>query len=124
MPCADVAVLNFHGKKVYLACRCTNMRKSLNGLVAIVEASFKLDVFDGALFVFCNRTRDRVKILVWGGDGFWLYFKRLERDRLRWPNTSSGNIMNLLGEELHLLLDNPGAIQKLKRQEVKIGAAA
>jgi transposase len=116
-------VLNFGGKEVYLACGCTDMRKSINGLSSIVEGSFELDVFGGALFVFCNRERDRVKILEWDGDGFWLYFKRLEKGRFRWPDAKGGSIMSLTGEELRLLLGSPGVIQKLKRQEVKVGAA-
>ena len=55
------------------------MRKSIDGLAAIVEGSFNLNPFDGALFVFCNRNRDRIKILEFDNDGFWLHFKRLER---------------------------------------------
>ena len=55
------------------------MRKSIDGLAAIVEGSFSLDPFDGALFVFCNRNRDRLKVLEFDGDGFWLHFKRLEK---------------------------------------------
>jgi len=55
------------------------MLKSINGLAAIVENSFQLDPFEKALFVFCNRQRDRLKILTWEDDGFWLHFKRLER---------------------------------------------
>ena len=98
------------------------MRKSINGLSAIVEGSFKLDSFSGALFVFCNKSRDRIKILEWGGDGFWLYFKRLEKGRFRWPASDESRIMTLSGEELYLLLGSPRVIQKLKRQEVKIGA--
>ena len=73
----DESVLRFEGKKVYLACGVTDMRKSINGLSAIVENSFKLDPFDEAVFVFCNRQRDRIKILTWDGDGYWLYFKRV-----------------------------------------------
>jgi len=72
-------MLSLDGKLVYLACGYTDMRKSINGLSAIVEGSFKLDPFEGALFVFCNKSRDRIKILEWDGDGFWLYFKRLEQ---------------------------------------------
>lgn len=115
-------MLSYGEKTVYLACGYTDMRKSINGLSAIVEGSFKLDPFCGALFVFCNRNRDRIKILEWDGDGFWLYFKRLEKGRFRWPVSDDSNTMTLSGEELYMLLGSPRVIQKLKRQEVKIGA--
>jgi len=72
-------MMNFGGKRVFLACGVTDMRKQINGLAAIVESSIKLDPFGEAVFVFCNRSRDRIKILEWDGDGFWLYFKRLEK---------------------------------------------
>jgi len=55
----------FTDKAVYLACGRTDMRKNINGLAAIVEGSFKLDPFDDALYVFCYRNRDRLKILEW-----------------------------------------------------------
>lgn len=115
-------MLKFEGKTVYLACGHTDMRKSINGLSVIVESSFGLDPFANALFVFCNRNRDRVKILEWDGDGFWLYFKRLEKGRFRWPATDESKTMVLTSEELHVLLGSPRVIQKLKRQEVKVGA--
>ncbi|MCL2578161.1 MAG: IS66 family insertion sequence element accessory protein TnpB [Defluviitaleaceae bacterium] len=98
------------------------MRKSINGLSAIVEAGFKLNPFNDALFVFCNRSRDRIKILEWDRDGFWVYFKRLEKGRFRWPSDDKNKTMILTGEELNLLLGGPRVVQKLKRQEVKIGA--
>jgi len=93
-----------------------------------VERSFRLDPFGGALFVFCNRSRDRVKILEWDGDGFWLYLKRLERGHFRWPELpgdpgDGGRTMSLSTQELRLLLGGPGVIQKLKRQEFRIGSA-
>jgi len=94
------------------------MRKSINGLAAIVEGSFKLDPFDGALFVFCNRNRDRVKILEWDGDGFWLYFKRLEKGHFRWPQPGEAPTMTLTGEELSFLLGGTRVELKLKRNEV------
>ena len=65
-------MLRLDGKRVFLACGPTDMRKQINGLMEIVNGSFKLDPFDGTLFVFCNRSRNRVKILEWDVDGFWL----------------------------------------------------
>jgi len=118
----DAAMLSFEGKTVYLACGHTDMRKSINGLSAIVEGSFKLNLFDNAIFVFCNRNRDRIKILEWDGDGFWLYLKRLEKGRFRWPSLDGNKTMSLSGEELHMLLGSPRVMQKLKRQELRIGS--
>jgi len=115
-------MITFADKRIYLACGHTDMRKQINGLSAIVEGSFKLDPFDNALFVFCNRGRDRLKILEWDGDGFWLYFKRLEKGRFRWPAVDGAEVtMTLDREEFSHLLGSPRVIQKIKRQEVKTG---
>jgi len=111
-------MLNFPGKKVFLACGKTDMRKSINGLAAIVEGSFKLNPFDGALFVFCNGNRNRIKILEWDGDGFWLYFKRLEKGRFKWPTEGTESTMSLTGEELTFLLGGTRIELKLKRNSV------
>ena len=111
-------MLSLIGKRVFLACGKTDMRKQINGLVTIVEGSFELDPFDGALFVFCNRNRDRVKILEWDGDGFWLHFKRLEKGRFKWPTEGSEATMTLTGEELSFLLGGTRVELKLKRAEV------
>jgi len=116
-------MLIFGNKKVYLACGHTDMRKSINGLAAIVENSFKLNPFDEAVFVFCNRARDRVKILMWDADGFWLYFKRLEKGHFRWPTAGDEATMSMTEEELNILLNGAKIEQKLKRDEVRIGRA-
>ena len=83
-----------------------------------MENSFNLDPFDGALFVFCNRKRDRVKILEWDGDGFWLYFKRLEKGYFRWPSPGEEAAITFSGEELKTLLNGSKLELKLKRKEV------
>jgi transposase len=111
-------MMKFDGKPVYLACGHTDMRKSINGLSAKVEGSFGLDPFGEALFVFCNRNRDRVKILEWDGDGFWLYFKRLEKGHFRWPAAGEETTMTLTGEELSIMLSGTKVELKLKRSEV------
>jgi len=111
-------MLKLEGKRVYLACGHTDMRRAINGLSAIVESSFALDPFDGALFVFCNRKRDRIKIIEWDGDGFWLHFKRLEKGHFRWPALGNESTMTLTGEELSFLLGGTRIELKLKRDEV------
>jgi len=71
--------------KVYVACGNTDMRKSIDGLSAIVTQHFKLDPFDKSLFLFCGRRRDPIKGLLWEGDGFLLLYKRLEGGSFTWP---------------------------------------
>ena len=91
---------------VYLACGATDMRKSIDGLATIVTHGFDLDLFEGArLFVFCNKGRDKLKILRWDVSGFWLYYRRLERGRFRWPKSPSGEAMSITRRQLMWLLD-------------------
>jgi len=111
-------MLTWGGKPVYLSCGHTDMRKSINGLTVLVQESFKLDPFADAIFVFCNRKRDRLKILEWDRDGFWLYFKRLEKGHFRWPQAGEAPTMTLTGEELSVLLGGVRVELKIKRNEV------
>ena len=89
--------------KVYLALGTTDMRKSINGLSLLVEDQFDLDLFTGNLFAFCNRRRDMVKILYWSGNGFCIWFKRLEEDQFRWPD-SEQEVMEISPAALDWLL--------------------
>jgi transposase len=111
-------MLNFEGQTVYLSCGATDMRKSINGLAELVKSSFNLSPFERAMFVFCNRSRDRIKILEWDEDGFWLFFKRLEKGHFRWPQTGDSPTLTLNGEELATLLGGVRVELKLKRREV------
>ena len=111
-------MIKIGNKRVYLACGSTDMRKSIDGLSALVGYSFKLDLFDDAVFVFCNRERDRLKILEWDGDGFWLHFKRLEKGRFPWPRREDCRTMELRAEELEQMLAGTKLIRKISGQEV------
>lgn len=71
--------------KIFLATEPVDMRKSINGLAAIVQNDFDLDLYENAMFVFINRAKDKVKILFWDQDGFILYYKRRERGHFAWP---------------------------------------
>jgi len=111
-------MMKFGEKSVYLCCGHTDMRKSINGLLLLVQQSFNLDPFSDALFVFCNKKRNRMKILEWDEDGFWLYFKRLERGHFRWPEVGGDNKMTLTAEEFEWLIGSAKLEKKLKRNEV------
>lgn len=92
--------------QVYLACGSTDLRKSIDGLAVLVKEGFDLDPFSPALFVFCNRQRDKLKILHWDHNGFWLYYRRLERGRFQWPpKAGTGAIRVITRRELRWLLD-------------------
>ncbi|KAB2823168.1 IS66 family insertion sequence element accessory protein TnpB [Aliivibrio finisterrensis] len=71
--------------KVYLVVGVTDMRKSIDGLSLIVAETLEMDPFSEAWFIFCNRNRDKLKILFWDTNGFWLYYRRLEKGTFKWP---------------------------------------
>lgn len=72
-------------KEIYIACGYTDMRKSIDGLAALVQEHFKMDPFSPTLYIFCGRRCDRIKALLWEGDGFLLLYKRLENGKFQWP---------------------------------------
>lgn len=103
---------------IYIVCGHTDMRKSIDGLAAIVQQQFKLDLFSNSLFLFCGRRRDRLKALLWEGDGFVLLYKRLEDGRFNWPRNEK-DVRNLTREQFiwlmqGLSIDQPKAIKKIE----------
>lgn len=89
--------------RVFVAIEPVDLRRSFNGLFACVQQQLRLDPLSGHLFVFTNRTRNRLKILVWDGSGLWVCAKRLERGRFSWPQ-GSGRVASVPGEELVALV--------------------
>lgn len=102
---------------VYIACGFTDLRKSIDGLILEVENNLKLDPFEKALFVFCNRQMNRLKILHFD-EGFWLYYHRIEHGRLKWPLTKS-EALTVNKEELKWLLKGYELRTKSKFKPVK-----
>ena len=76
------------GSQVFLVAGPTDMRKSFDTLAAVVRAVINADPLSGHHFVFCNRKRDRLKVLIWESSGFWLLAKRLEKGTFSWPDVS------------------------------------
>jgi transposase len=75
--------------RVFLYNQPMDMRKSIDGLALIVEQQLEQRPFEGDLFVFCNRQRDKIKLLYWERNGFVLWYKRLEKERFRLGTRSS-----------------------------------
>jgi len=81
------------------------MRKQMNGLAALVEGALKQNPFSGALFVFINKRRDKLKMLAWDRSGFIVWYKRLEQEKFHWPVKAREVTVSLSGEQLQWLLD-------------------
>jgi transposase len=90
-------------RTVYLHHSAIDFRKSINGLAGLVEHGLGLNAFANAVFVFANRRRDRIKILGWDVNGFWLLHKRLETERFVWPRAEQ-EVIELTVQQLAWLL--------------------
>ncbi|BDR58183.1 IS66 family insertion sequence element accessory protein TnpB [Xylocopilactobacillus apicola] len=110
-------LINFQAlKAIYLICGKTDLRKSIDGLAAIVHDQFELDPFQPQLFLFCGTKRDRFKALYHEHDGFVLLYKRIDRGRFQWPNEPE-ELLKLDQKQLADLLNGFGIISTIKKSE-------
>ena len=90
--------------EIYLYRQPIDFRKQANGLALLVEQTFGLNPFNGALYVFTNRQRNKIKCLLWENNGFVLYYKSLAEERFHWPRPED-ELVTLTGEQINWLLD-------------------
>jgi len=90
--------------RIYVATGTTDLRRSIDGLAALVRERFDQDPLSGHLFLFRNRRGDRLKILVWDRSGFWVLYKRLEEGTFAWPSEADGAPVEMRSADLLLLL--------------------
>jgi transposase len=96
--------------RVFVARRATDLRRSFDRLSAQVQEVLRQDPFSGHVFVFFNRQRNRVKMLVWERDGFWLLYKRLEAGTFAALERDEIN-----DRELYLLLEGIEVVRERRR---------
>lgn len=101
---------------VYLITGYTDLRKGVDGLSAYVQSEMQEDPYSGSLYLFCGKSRSKMKGLMWDGDGFLLMYKRLDNGAFRWPRTEAQARL-LTKQEVRWLLegldiDQPKAIKK------------
>ena len=81
-----------------------DFRKRIDGLAGIVELTMKQSLNSGALFVFCSKQRNKLKLLYWDQTGFCLWYKRLEKDKFKWPKKHDDTTIKITEEQLNWLL--------------------
>lgn len=106
-------------KKVYLATGFTDLRRGIDELANIIRFQFKLDPYDkNTLFLFCGRRNDRIKALLWEGDGFLLMYKHLDNRAFRWPR-STDEAMSISEEQYRMLMQGFEIVARNPISELK-----
>ena len=90
---------------IYLCRAPVDFRKAINGLSMMVEEVLCLNPFSTQLFVFTNKRRNKIKILVWDKTGFILWLKSLDKAQFKWPLKSNEEVVTINGQQLNWLLD-------------------
>lgn len=103
--------------KIFFYTAPMDMRRSIDGLSAVVSERLSLEPYDGRLYVFCNRARDKLKILYWDRNGFCLWYKRLEKERFQVCLT--GETVMIDSQQLRWILDGLD-YQQVKGHQARI----
>jgi transposase len=91
--------------RIFIALEATDMRKGFDGLCGLVSDTLQQDPLSGALFLFINRLRDRMKVLYWDGDGLAIWYRRLEQGTFQIPATSDQHTaIEIRSDEFTMLL--------------------
>lgn len=105
-------------KKIYLAVGYTDLRRGIEGLSSIIRFQYELDPYDrNTLFLFCGKRTNRIKGLVWEGDGFLLLYKRLDTGAFHWPR-SADEMLSISREQYHMLMQGLEVVAKHPIQEI------
>ena len=103
---------------IYIACGYTDLRRGIDALAGIIQQEFNLDPFQNSLFLFCGRKTDRIKALLWEGDGFLLLYKRLNIGGFSWPRTKE-EAMEITPEQFQMLMQGLSIVAKYPIKELK-----
>ena len=105
---------------IYIAVGYTDLRRGIDGLVAIIRESFHLNPYENSIFLFCGRRCDRIKAITWEGDGYLLCYKRLETGSFKWPRTSD-EVHEITDQQYRWLMEGLSPEQKKRIPKVYPG---
>ncbi len=101
--------------RIIIACGRTDLRRGIDGLAAVVAEQFQLDPAEkNVLFLFCGTKTDRIKGIVFEGDGYLLLYKRLSAGRFRWPRTQE-EAMAITQEQFDLLMQGMTIVSTIRQ---------
>lgn len=95
-----------------------DFRMQIDGLVILVANQLNLNPTSGQLFLFRNRTNNKLKMLWWDNNGFWLFYKRLEKGKFKFPNLSE-NVLELSREQISWLLSGLNFLEQTPLPKIK-----
>lgn len=105
-------------KKIYLATGYTDLRRGIEGLAGIIRFQFELDPYDrNTLFLFCGKRCDRIKVLLWEGDGFLLMYKRLDYGAFNWPRSKAESV-TISEDQFQMLMQGLESVKTMRRKNM------
>lgn len=107
-------------KNIYVSNRYVDMRKSIDGLTLIVHSQFQMNVLDHSLFIFTNKARNRIKILYYENNGFWLFVRRIEHGKFKIKEYDHSNTRAITSTQLNWLLEGLEFEEILKEKQLFI----
>lgn len=105
--------------RYFMCCTCIDMRNGFDGLAGIVRNHLKKDPITGDIFIFLNKNKTHIKLLYWDGDGFAIFYKRLEKGRYTLP-AHKDTSKELKREELLMLLEGLSFSEMKRKGRFKI----
>lgn len=106
-------------RRIVIACGRTDLRRGIDGLVAVVQEQFRMDPAErDVLFLFCGTRSDRIKGLIFEGDGYLLLYKRLGAGRFQWPRTPQ-EAMCITQEQFDWLMNGMTVVSTIRETKPK-----
>lgn len=106
-------------ERMWMVCGMTRFNGKIDHFAARIPETFKGQLICGEAFVFCNKKRNQLSILQWQGDGFALYFKRLEYGRYAWPVTTHLKIIEITVEEFRMMIAYTQFVTKCEKWSIQ-----
>lgn len=105
-------------RKVYIAIGYSDLRRGIDGFATQIQNTFHMNPQSNAMFLFCGKRCDRIKALMWDGDGYLLLYKRLENGQYQWPRTTE-ELKELTPQQFRWLMEGLSIYQKKVIQPFK-----